>query len=318
MALNWVRAEGAESCLSGSELALALRRVLAADSVTVAPLVIEGVVSRDPASGLFRARLRVLDAAGNTVGLRELTSAEPRCEQLTQSLVLVLSVLVELGSTAAPEPRSATVGVDNEPVPALRQRPPAEPVATAQPATDARAWQVEPLAALALSIGLNPDASLGPSLGLRVRTPWGPVWPALMLRAGYWPSGRMDTLGEAARPASVEFHSFATELMLCLAIVRTQPWWFAGCWGAALVLRKTRVRGLADANDSLRTAPGASTGLQVAYALSEHWQMTLDASLLGFLKRDQYTYIDTRGQTQTLFQPGPFVGLFTLGVGVRL
>jgi hypothetical protein len=78
LTLNWVRAEGAESCLSGKELALALRRVLAADSVAVAPLVIEGVVSRDAASGLFKARLRVLDAAGSTVGLCASTSAATR------------------------------------------------------------------------------------------------------------------------------------------------------------------------------------------------------------------------------------------------
>jgi hypothetical protein len=159
---------------------------------------------------------------------------------------------------------------------------------------------------------------MGPSLGLRLRTPRGSSWPALMLRAGYWPSGRTRIPGEAARPASVEFHAFAADLMLCLPIVRTQPWWFASCWGAALVLRKTQVRGLAEANDSLRTLPGASAALQLAYALSEHWLMTLDASLLGFGSRDRYAYQNTRGETLTLFQPSHFVGLFALGVGVRL
>jgi hypothetical protein len=310
LTLNWVRAEGAESCISGRELEQQLRRTLLAESVVSGALVIEGLATRDADSGLFRARLRVLDADENVVGMRELTSTEPSCARLTSSVVLVLSLLVELGSQHS-QPARATRGVDGERIPALQtQNAPAS-----APARPTRHWQVEALAALALAVGLNPDANVGQTLGLRLRTPW---WPAIALRAGYWPGGRVRLEDRDARPASVEFHTIAIDVALCLPIVQSEPWWFAGCWGPALALRKVRVHGLAEASDTLRVAPGASAALQFAYAVSPRWMISLDASLLGFRQRDRYAYEDTRGAVQGVFRSRHFAGLFALGLGVRL
>src|SRR5690349_1059097 len=76
LTLNWVRSDGAESCVSSKELDAKLREALAADNVAPAALSIEGWVQREPQRGVWRARLRVLDAEERTIGTRELNSAD--------------------------------------------------------------------------------------------------------------------------------------------------------------------------------------------------------------------------------------------------
>jgi hypothetical protein len=317
LTLHWVRAEGAESCVPGAELERQLRELLADESVAPAALVIEGLVARDASDGLLHARLRVLERDGGTVGKRELLSAATDCHQFTPSIVLVLSMMVELGSRNAPaQPPSATtsrasaVAVDEELPPALQPRPDARRDTPAPPA-----WQLDGSAAVAVATGLNPDAGLGPTLGLRVHTPW---WLTLALRAGYWPGGRTRIAHPNALLASVDFHAFEADLGLCLPVARKAPWWLASCWGGALVLRKAHMIGLVDAPDSRRVTAGASAALQLAYAVHGPWLLSFDASLLGFRRRDRYAFQGLEGERREVFRPGHFAGVLALGLAVPL
>jgi hypothetical protein len=308
-----VRAKGAESCVSGAQLDRELAQLLAASRVTPRALVLEGVATRDANTGTFSAHLRAIDARERVIGVRELTSTEPRCDQLTASILLVLSLMVEFGSRGELVAGSSQ-SRDAERIPALHAARSTQPVSPA-PAAAAH-FQVVPMAALSLAVGLNPALSVGPALSVHVHTPW---WPVFALRAGYWPSGRINlNVSPGADSASMEFHTFAGDLSLCLPLVRNVSWWFASCWGAALAARDVRVRGLDARANSVRVWAGASAALKLAYAVSARWLVTLDADMLGFRQRDRYDYEDIAGQRHSVFRPAHFAGLFALGLGVRL
>lgn len=321
--LNWVRAEGAESCVSGRELELKLGQALAEAKVASAPRVIEGLIMRDAESGQFRVRLRVLDEREAPVGLRELSSSAATCDTLTPSIILVLSMLVEL-SSGRPEPErapapSTPVAPESVQAPApveAHELPPALlPERRSKAALSTPHTAIDVDAALALAPGLTPDLSVGPMLGLRVRTPW---LIAFSLRAGYWPAGRTRIVSADARSAAVDFQAFETDLALCLPLPRNAAWWIAGCWGAAFLVRKAHVVGLESAPDSLRFTAGAHAALQVGYAVTSHLLLSFEASLLGFRRRDSYTYDDPHGNVRQVFRPGHFAGIFGMSLGVRL
>lgn len=311
LSLNWVRGDGAESCVSARELDTRLREALAADNVAPAALSIEGWVQRDPQRGQWRARLRVLDAEEHTIGMRELVSSEASCEALTPSVVLVLAILVELGSGQRVQ--------DDTPATAQSACPaPAPAVPTPQPAPTPKptpaGWQVEPLAALTIALGLLPSAALGPQLGLRVSSPW-PL--ALLMHGGYWPGGRESIAGAVAR-AAVDFRAYHGDLSLCLSLPRTGAFLLAGCWGAVLGARRAHVTGLLDARDTTRLYAAASASAHFGYAVTSRLSLGLETSFLGFAREDRYSFDDPSGARRVAFRSGRFTGLFALGLGVRL
>lgn len=111
IALSWVRLGGADTCVGGAALAVAVQERLAlAEALFVSPEVaerlIEGHVARR--GGSFVATLRVTDAAGAELGRRELSVEGDDCGALLRPLVFVLSLLVD---SAQREARSAD-GVD--------------------------------------------------------------------------------------------------------------------------------------------------------------------------------------------------------------
>lgn len=304
--LNWVRGEGAETCVSGPELQAKLREVLSAASVSAGALVLEGVVERD-ASDQFRVYLHVLGANGTPLGSREFHSAERECARLTPSIVLVLSFLIELGAreveiTAPAPPRSP---IETGHVAWPKETPPREV------ARELARWQLEPRALLALGLGLLPGAALGPMLGLHVRTPW-PL--ALLWRAAYWPDAR--TLAKASS-VGADFQVFAADLGVCLPALTTADWWLGACWGPAIILRRAESVGLPERRDSLRASFAAEATLQLTYAPTPHWFLAFDASLLGVFRRDSYFYEQADHISHAIYRTSQLAGQLALGLGFR-
>ncbi len=127
-ALNWVRLTGAETCIDAPTLARRVEERLA-HAVFPAPaqasLIVEGRAEKT-AQG-FAATLRIFDPEGVALGSRDLSSTKPDCAELSETVVLVLAVMIDPDGALA-IPRAA-------PEKPAKPEPPAltPPKAAAQP-----------------------------------------------------------------------------------------------------------------------------------------------------------------------------------------
>lgn len=106
LALHWVRLPGAEKCIAGDALARGVESKLRR-SVFPAPrdasILIEGHVEKS-AEG-FTAELEMRDAQGEALGSRNLSSRDTSCRELSETLIVVLAVMID--PDAAKRPPSA-------------------------------------------------------------------------------------------------------------------------------------------------------------------------------------------------------------------
>jgi hypothetical protein len=318
---HWLRASGSESCVTDGELAQLLRQATEADGVARVPLTIDGTLTRDAASGAFQARLHVSDGRGETLGVRELTSSGPSCSALTPSIVLVLSILVELAAQSAAAPQAQTTPPAPRDTASPQQGVPWE--TTAKSAAVKR-WWFEPSAALAVALNLAFGTRAGPALGLRVRTPW---WIAFVARTAYFSQPEDSYATSDASEISVKHRFFQSDLSLCAPFFRHPAWWLAGCGGVAFVVHRVDTTVPAElgasfdaASHSSRLSVGFDASLQLAYAISPRWVASFDVSLLTY---------QVPSNSLATSEPGDFgrvshayhsepAGVFSLGIGVRL
>jgi hypothetical protein len=316
---RWLRGPGAESCVADDELARQLHRATEADDIAPVPLTIEGTLTRDGANGVFHARLHVLDGRGETLGVRELTSSEPRCELLTPSIVLVLSILVELAA------QPAAVAGQGE-----AKRPSESDAVSPREADSAKAsakrWWFEPSLALAMAMKLTVDISVGPALGLRVRSPW---WLALVVRSAYFPR-ESHSIQASADGASVstDLRASKTDLALCSPFFRHPVWWLAACGGATFVWRQFDVTALSGEPEAIpgraasplrQFAFGFDSTLQMGYTISQHWLVSVDLSLLVFQRPEGGAGFNSDAQFgQIIYRTPSIAGVFSWGIGARL
>src|SRR5512133_2822620 len=100
--LHWSREAGAESCIGVDALARYLAQAVGYPSVTTDEnvmtdehaIVLEGRAQRAKAPNQFQVHLRVLDAYGELVGERMLSTQKPQCSALNSALLLVLAMSV--------------------------------------------------------------------------------------------------------------------------------------------------------------------------------------------------------------------------------
>src|SRR5205085_2531060 len=94
--LAWVRAEGADGCIGGRDLADAVERILGRRvfvSASAAEVAVEGHVDR-AASG-WKATLRISGDHGAVLGSRELESHTPDCREMDRALAFVIAVMID-------------------------------------------------------------------------------------------------------------------------------------------------------------------------------------------------------------------------------
>jgi hypothetical protein len=107
--LDLVRGDGAASCSDGADVQREVARRLADDPFTGAPdRFIEVVLARDGA-GPWTARVRVRDAAGASLGARDLASDDATCGPLSEVVALTVALLVDPEAHASPPPPPAPV-----------------------------------------------------------------------------------------------------------------------------------------------------------------------------------------------------------------
>lgn len=106
-ALHWVRLPGAEECAGGDALSRAVETKLRREVFPEprdASVLIEGYV--EPAAGGYRAALQVRSSAGALLGSRELSSQARNCDELSETVAVVLAVMIDPDAAARAQGKS--------------------------------------------------------------------------------------------------------------------------------------------------------------------------------------------------------------------
>lgn len=299
---SWVRAAGAESCASEQELSARLSAL----GSSMEGAAIEGLAM--PGSAGFRARIRMLDQNGTTLGVREVESPGD-CSALTPALLLVLAWMID-----------SQTGVHEQTLlaapPATREAPTSVPAAPAiAPAAPASRWLSQLAFGASIAVAVTPDVSGGPSLGLRLQTPY---FFTLAVMASYFVASRIDLPNPTVAGSGVEISAVQGSLAACVPLTTAGSFELSGCWGALLGTRRTRSVGLLDAENPSRLYGGPLSALAGSFRLDSRWSLGLEITGAALGRDDVFTYQDRDDNTQVLFHPKPFAAWTTLSVAARL
>lgn len=284
--LSWVRLEGAEVCIGGSELARGVeerlgRRVFV--SAAEADLVVEGRAERVAAPAGFRAVVTVTDRAGAMLGDRVVDSPGPSCEGLGALVAVAIAVMID--PLIPPQP--------------THDRPPRVIVRTKRvvvPAPRPR-WHFETEGSLGAALGLLPDLSVG-GLGALVVEPPGFV-PILLEGAIF--------LGRSEEADLLQAHG---GVALCPLARRGPRLGLAVCAGidAGGLFASARRDGVPDRDRLVAQARASIRG-----HLRLIGPLALGAGLHFVVP---FRHDDLTAGGRTLFAPDPVAGILTLGLGL--
>jgi hypothetical protein len=296
--LEWVRLEGAGSCIDAAQLEARVKRRLGTEPFDPrASRSIEGVVRRT--GEVWRAQIAVR-AHPNDANppLRELESAADDCESLSNALVLAVALAVDPAAAfsdaavkAAPPPR---------PPEAPKALPPAPAIAASEAALAGRADL-----ALAGQIGLLPEASLG--VGLGVGTTLTRRFE-LGLRARAFPE--LEISGDPSYAVGL----FALTLELCAVTRPATVVDLRACGGPALGLLHASVLAGDRTQPGQRASLAAELGLDAAFALTRTLAFELGARAVVPVTRYRFTL---EGSDDALFVQSVVAGMAHAGLELR-
>jgi hypothetical protein len=306
IALSWVRRDGAEPCASAQEMAVAVEK-LVGDVVFVAPrgatLSVEGWVEhRD---GSFRAEIRLVDAAGATLGTREIERDGPSCAALTLPASLAIALLLEPdGARPTPRPSAPKPAA---PIPA----PPCPPQPrSAAPRERPPGLSLDVLIGGAVGLGVLPEPAVALTAGLHLRTP------------SRWDFGLNGALyheqSVPIRPtAAAHFWLAEIEPSACYAPLAETWARIAACAAPTFSYLRVHASGLRDASQVDVLVPVGALAMRSRLIDARRGlSLGLDVSLGLPLRRDPYRYDDERGASRELFRMAPVVGRVSLNAGV--
>jgi hypothetical protein len=225
--LAWVRADGADTCIGGKELAEAVEQILGRRvfvSASAADVAVEGHVDK-VASG-WKATLRISDEHGALLGSRELESQPADCRAMDPSLAFVIAVMIDPDAAARP------------PAPLAPPAPATPPVAPPAP-TPRNDWTIAPRVGVSAALGELPSAALGASLGLR----FGPPAVGVDLFGAYFLPQTEGVAGAGA--ASAQFTFAYAGAAICPTLLRRSTLALVGCAGGAAGFLAATPNGLA-------------------------------------------------------------------------
>jgi len=345
-ALNWVRGQGAEACVSSSELAERVEQLLgpvfrAPDGASRA---IEGLITKAPSGSGFEVQLQVVDRGGEVLGERAFSSDAPSCEAVSAPILLVVALMIdpsaserglppellrllEVGATPGPDlladlerERAAALASAESPPPS-EPAPRPEPRATAPEAEVGVPRAQEALLALELTLApllgfeIQPNVALGGAVGIRVVA----SGIAFELGLNHWLSSEVaSTDPSSGRSVLTAFEASGASLRACFDAMRDDDVAVTPCAGAALLVRSFESSALGSADERPRTSFGPVASLDVRYTVSGPWFALAGAGAVLLLPRDTFYYIDWVGQAQVFYEPSLIAFWGELGFGVRL
>jgi hypothetical protein len=347
--LTWVRERGAESCISGAALTRLLEQVLGSPATASGlPIVLEGEVAQAAPPLRWRVHVRVVDAHGELVGERDLTSAELPCSSLTSSVLLILAMSIDPNAARDGLPpgvveelrRDRSEDVDVWPAqPTEKVEPRAD--ASAQPATLAlqtssapalRAARVAPhpsfqgegrgtpsfaqlFGAAALSAQLLPELSPGLALGVRWALP--SSW-SFSAHGVVWAPREVSITSPRAHADGVSFGATHAATEACLRVLGESALSVDACAGAVLGFRWVVASALGTKDNPWRAYFAPLLGLETGFATGKGWFFRGGVTAMASLRSDSFSYRDASGAAQPLFAPSVVSGYTFFGLGKRL
>jgi hypothetical protein len=345
--INWVRLEGADSCLTAAELAqdveTYLDRVLFG-AATTAKLFVDGHV-RAAAASTWEATLELALPDGRRFGSRQLSLSGSDCSAIDDGVVFVIVLMLkDLRTSRIPlDPRLAAL-LDSLfpplepplPPPPLNlishgeqpRRPQASPPQPSQPpqpsdpaepdgVTDVaqlRAGGVRIEASGIGSLGLLPGFSLGVAVHATLETA---VIGSVELGVGHFPGRSVTASADGTARGRVDFALSAIFAGLC----PLRPFSaLALCAGADFAFVDVQRQGFAEAG--LANPEPDSSHLSIIPRASGVIRLELGSLLLlraamgvaAPLRRDEF-WFRTEGGERALFRTWPVVGRADIGLG---
>jgi len=228
--LSWFRMPGAESCIPTQTLGRAVEHRLGRSvfvSASQADVSVEGRIEKREGGGAatWHAVLTLRDAAGATLGTRELERPEASCDAMSEPLALIIAVMID--PDAASRPPAATLAPLPTPTPTPAPSPaPAEaPLPAPAPPIPTRikdVWHFEGTGSGTVSTGLAPELGIGATVEGVLYPPSAPVGfrgyaslflPTTASQRGASAVMDMVYVGSAVCPA---LRSKTGNLMLCV------------------------------------------------------------------------------------------------------
>jgi hypothetical protein len=293
--LEWVRLEGAGSCIGSAELEARVKRRLGTDPFDPrASRSIEGVARRT--GEIWRAQIAVRarpDEANPP--LRELESAAADCASLSNAVVLAVALAVD--PAAAFSDAAVKAPLPPQPVEAPKA-PPAAPATTGPEASLA----VRADLALEGQVGLLPQASLGVGLGVAAALT---RRFELGLRARAFPE--VEVSGDPAYAVGLT----ALTLELCGLTRPANPVELRACAGPSLGLLHAAVLVGDRTQPGQRALLAAELGLDVAFPLTRSLAFVLGTRAVVPVTRYRFTL---EGSNDALFAQSAVAGIGQIGL----
>jgi hypothetical protein len=300
--LEWVRLEGAGSCIDVAQLEARVKRRLRSEPFDPrASRSIEGVVRRT--GQVWRAEIAVRARPDElNPPLRKLESAAGDCTSLSNAVVLAVALAVDpaaaFSDAEAKTPPPAAVAAPPAP-PSEAPSPPA-PLATSEAPLAGRADLT-----LVGQLGLLPQASLGVGLGAAMA-----LAPKLELgfRARAFPE--VEVGGDPAYAVGLA----ALTLDLCWLARPAQVIDVRACAGPSVGLLHAAVLAGDRTQPGQRASLAAELGLDAAFALTRTFTFEIGARAAVPLTRYRFT-LD--GSDEALFVQSVVAGMAHVGLGLH-
>ncbi len=309
--LQLVRGPGAEDCADAKRLASRLEQRLGHPvffAPSAATLSVEGLIERAPRG--YRATLRMFDDDGGELGSRQVESAADDCDELSETLLLVLGVMIDpegaLEASAAPAPRTPPASAPAD-APAAPRSEASAPADSPEPKDRDLPLDLSGFARLAL--GQLPGTAWGLGAALRVH-----ALPRLTIRlegAGYFE--REATLADGG---GARLRLLVGGVLACPVRVGAERYAVWGCAGVTAGALESRAFAL-DPNENDHLDPVLDAVARIAAeARVGRVRALLGASLSVPMLRTLFEATTREGETVELFEQAAVGGAIDLGVGL--
>lgn len=307
-ALHWVRLPGTYGCLDGSTLARAVeaklqRKVFA--PVSESSVLIEGYVERDPTG--YRAELRMTSGAGALLGTRTLRSAATECRELSETVAVVLAIMVDPDAPVVKPPSDPpSAAVEPAPVAAVT-------LEKAAPAATVHEAEQRLLTFARASVKLMPGAGIGVGAAYERSLPG---WGGLRAEGVGFLEARAEL--DDGSGAGVRLRLAHVGLGYCPLWVGGRLLSFVGCMGVELGLRHSEGFGF-EPNNRSAAALWASATARVGVAVRALSVLLFHAGAGFFVPfaPELYRGVRADGVVVPVYRQPALGAVFDVGLGVR-
>jgi len=338
VALHWTRAPGAEGCIGPTELAQRVEARLGRavfEPAGTAEFALEGHI-QPLADGGFTVLLALNDAAGQQLGVRELSSLTRECRSLDDAITLVIAVTLypERGLAGAgialPDDVASLLGQalerleQNAPAatPATAARPTAPPprarlplrrrdgLASARSSDPAASWRFSLRGAGAGVLGTTPNAVLGAHVSVGLVPPHMPAFEA----SAAFASEDQTPLNADDSNGTLFVATSRYALAACTRRDGQATFETSGCAGVEALLTQARSVDLVKPDEVTVLAPAPFVSARGALWLGEGFAIELAAHAGVPLNRAKLQFKSNTGAIWDAYQVSALYAEATLGL----